>query len=48
VGKYTVDIVKARKNILDTERVREYLKSQKLLEEFTREIEVIYPRIRRK
>jgi hypothetical protein len=48
IGKYTVDIVKMKKNILNTEKVREYLKAQKLLEEFTREIEVIYPRIKRK
>ena len=48
VGKYTVDIVKMKKNILNTEKVREYLKAQKLLDEFTREIEVIYPRIKRK
>jgi hypothetical protein len=48
IGKYNVDIVKMKKNILNTEKVREYLKAQKLLDEFTREIEVIYPKIKRK
>jgi hypothetical protein len=47
IGKYNVEIVKMKKNILNTEKVREYLKAQKLLDEFTREIEVIYPRIKR-
>jgi hypothetical protein len=48
IGKYTVDIVKMKKNILNTEKVREYFKARNMLEEFTREIEVIYPRIKRK
>jgi hypothetical protein len=47
IGKYNVEIVKMKKNILNTEKVREYLKAKKLLDEFTREIEVIYPRIKR-
>jgi nitrate/TMAO reductase-like tetraheme cytochrome c subunit len=47
IGKYNVEIVKMKKNILDTEKVREYLKAQRLLDEFTRNIEVIYPRIKR-
>ena len=48
IGKYNVEIIKTRKNILNTDKVREYLKAQKLLDEFTRNIEVIYPRIKRK
>ena len=48
VGKYTVDIVRMKKNILDTEKVREYFKAHELLDEFTRVIEVVYPRIKRK
>jgi hypothetical protein len=47
VGRYDIKIVRATQRRLDTERVRELLGSQGLLDNYLTEVELVYPKIRR-
>jgi hypothetical protein len=47
VGKYDIKIVRATQKRLDTERVKELLESQGLLDSYLTEVELVYPKIRR-
>ena len=47
VGKYDVRIVRFVQKRLDTEKVREYLDSLGVLEDYLKETEVVYPKIKK-
>lgn len=47
VGKYDVKIVRFVQKRLDTEKAREYLNSLGVLEDYLKETEVVYPKIKK-